>query len=218
MSLNGIDVSSHQGIIDWDKVKASGQVDFAILRIGFGDDIQSQDDVQFERNYNECLRLGIPFGFYFFTYAMSKENFDSEIRHIKRLLSGKKETTTLPLWIDVENDGSYNWRNLSNQSMLNIFKEYQIALKDFGWNFGIYSSASAFWNEKMFDPWYDTIDKWVALYDSNFWFNRETAIWQNSSSGRIDGINGRVDTNISFKNYLTNTITKIETQPITTTY
>lgn len=55
----GIDVSKHQGVINWEKVKASGQVDFAILRAGFGKE-SSQIDVQFERNYSECKRLGIP--------------------------------------------------------------------------------------------------------------------------------------------------------------
>ena len=57
----GIDVSKHQGVINWEKVKASGQVDFAILRAGFGKE-SSQIDVQFERNYSECKRLGIPCG------------------------------------------------------------------------------------------------------------------------------------------------------------
>ena len=59
----GIDVSKHQGVINWEKVKASGQVDFAILRAGFGKE-SSQIDVQFERNYSECKRLGIPCGAY----------------------------------------------------------------------------------------------------------------------------------------------------------
>ena len=59
----GIDVSKHQGVINWEKVKASRQVDFAILRAGFGKE-SSQIDVQFERNYSECKRLGIPCGAY----------------------------------------------------------------------------------------------------------------------------------------------------------
>lgn len=59
----GIDVSKHQGVINWEKIKASGQVDFAILRAGFGKE-SSQIDVQFERNYSECKRLGIPCGAY----------------------------------------------------------------------------------------------------------------------------------------------------------
>lgn len=53
MSTKGIDVSHYQGEIDWKKVKP--QIDFAILRMGLGDDIKSQDDKQFERNYSECV-------------------------------------------------------------------------------------------------------------------------------------------------------------------
>ncbi len=67
-TAKGIDVSKHQGVIDWDKVKASGQVDFAILRAGFGKE-SSQIDVQFEWNYSECKRLGIPCGAYWYSYA-----------------------------------------------------------------------------------------------------------------------------------------------------
>ena len=70
MSTKGIDVSHYQGEIDWKKVKP--QIDFAILRMGLGDDIKSQDDKQFERNYAECVRLGIPFAVYFFSYAVNK--------------------------------------------------------------------------------------------------------------------------------------------------
>lgn len=64
----GIDVSKHQGVINWEKVKASGLVNFAILRAGFGKE-SSQIDVQFERNYSECKRLGIPCGAYWYSYA-----------------------------------------------------------------------------------------------------------------------------------------------------
>ena len=68
--FKGIDLSVYQGDIDWDRVKP--HIDFAILRIGLGDDIPSQDDAKFERNYAECVRLGIPFAVYFFSYAVNK--------------------------------------------------------------------------------------------------------------------------------------------------
>lgn len=64
-TYKGIDVSKWQGVIDWDKVKADG-VEFAMLRAGYG---QSGVDEQFERNAQECTRLGIPFGVYWFSYA-----------------------------------------------------------------------------------------------------------------------------------------------------
>lgn len=63
MKLRGIDVSHHQGTIDWDKVKS--QIDYAILSVGYGDNITSKDDKQIHRNAKECTRLGIHLEFIF---------------------------------------------------------------------------------------------------------------------------------------------------------
>lgn len=193
--LKGIDVSHYQGEINWEKVKP--QIDFAILRIGLGDDIKSQDDRYFERNYSECTRLGIPFAVYFFSYAVNKAKVTTEIAHIKRLLNGKK--ISAPVYIDIENTNGLNWRSLSNADMLEIMKEFKAQLAALGYKMGIYSSRSAFWNEKMTDKWYDGISKWVAEYgDKVNDFNRTYDIWQHTSSGKLDGINGNVDMNIMY--------------------
>ena len=69
---------------------------------------------------------------------------------------------------------------------------------------GIYSSRSAFWNEKMSDKWYDGISKWVAEYgDKVNDFNRPYDIWQRTSNGRIDGISGNVDMNVMYNSIFT---------------
>ena len=195
--LKGIDVSHYQGNIDWDKVKP--QIDFAILRMGLGDDIPSQDDKQFERNYAECVRLGVPFAVYFFSYAVNKAKVAKEIAHIKRLLKGK--TLNAPVYIDIENTRGLDWRSISNALMLGIMQEYNLQLNAIGYKMGIYSSRSAFWNEKMSDPWYDNISKWVAEYgDKVNDFNRPYDIWQYTSKGRVNGINGNVDMNVTYNN------------------
>lgn len=195
--FKGIDVSVYQGDIDWDRVKP--QIDFAILRIGLGDDIPSQDDAKFERNYAECVRLGIPFAVYFFSYAVNKAKVQSEIAHIKRLLEGK--TINAPVYIDVENTRGLDWRTISNADMLGIMQEFNAQLNALCYRMGIYSSRSAFWNEKMSDPWYDNVSKWVAEYgDKVNDFNRTYDIWQHTSKGAIDGINGNVDMNVMYNN------------------
>ena len=198
--LKGIDVSHYQGSINWEKVKP--QIDFAILRMGLGDDITSQDDKQFERNYAECVRLGIPFAVYFFSYAVNKAKVAKEIAHIKRLLNGKK--INAPVYIDVENTRGLDWRTISNAELLGIMQEFNAQLAALGYKMGIYSSRSAFWNEKMTDKWYDSISKWVAEYgDKVNGFNRTYDIWQHTSKGRIDGINGNVDMNIMYNSIFT---------------
>lgn len=198
--LKGIDVSHYQGSINWEKVKP--QIDFAILRMGLGDDITSQDDKQFERNYAECVRLGIPFAVYFFSYAVNKAKVAKEIAHIKRLLNGKK--INAPVYIDVENTKGLDWRKLSNAELLSIMQEFNAQLAALGCKMGIYSSRSAFWNEKMTDKWYDGISKWVAEYsDKVNNFNRTYDIWQHTSKGRIDGISGNVDMNVMYNSIFT---------------
>lgn len=198
--LKGIDVSHYQGRINWERVKP--QIDFAILRMGLGDDIPLQDDKQFERNYAECVRLGIPFAVYFFSYAVNKAKVAKEIAHIKRLLNGKKINT--PVYIDVENTRRLEWRTISNADMLGIMQEFNKQLNALGYKMGIYSSRSAFWNEKMTDKWYDSISKWVAEYGAKVNnFNRTYDIWQHTSKGRIDGISGNVDMNIMYNSIFT---------------
>ena len=72
-TAQGIDVSYHQGTIDWEKVKNSGQVDFAIIRCGIGMDQTNQDDTQWENNTSECERFGIPYGTFLYSYADTVE-------------------------------------------------------------------------------------------------------------------------------------------------
>ena len=67
-----IDVSKHQGIIDWDKVKKFG-IEGAIIRCGFGSNKTVNDDSQFKRNIEECIRLDIPCGVYLYSYAKTIE-------------------------------------------------------------------------------------------------------------------------------------------------
>lgn len=84
----GIDVSYAQGVIDWDRVKASGKVDFAILRAGYGKE-SSQVDDQFERNYSECKRLNIPCGAYWYSYATTANEAIQEAAVCLETLAGK---------------------------------------------------------------------------------------------------------------------------------
>ena len=69
MTKLGVDVSKHNGNVDWQAVKNAGYGNFAIIRAGYGGDYSNQDDPQFERNVNECERLGIPYGVYLYSYS-----------------------------------------------------------------------------------------------------------------------------------------------------
>lgn len=221
MPKKAIDVSVYQGVIDWNKVKADG-VEFAIIRGGLGDDIKSQDDRYFERNWVECQRVGIPCTMYLFSYATTMAHMESEVAHIQRLMAGKTMNCNAPIYIDIENTGGLNWRSITNEAMLNIMKAYKEKLTAIGFKMGIYSSRSAFWNEKMTDPWYqNNVSIWVAEYASQVNnFNRPYDIWQYSSSGSVAGINARVDMNWLFKDFTEHKDDPVEptTKPVNITY
>ncbi|MBP5288880.1 MAG: LysM peptidoglycan-binding domain-containing protein [Clostridia bacterium] len=190
-----IDVSSYQGTIDWDAVKADG-VEFAVIRGGFGDDLYRQDDGQFERNWAECQRVGIPCTMYFFSYGAAKGgDITGEINHIHRLMRGKRMNCDAPIYIDVENTSGLNWRSISDEALLDMMRRYKAGLEKLGYKMGIYSSRSAFWNEKMTDPWYqENVSIWVAEYGKAVThFDRHYDLWQYSASGSVQGIKGRVD-------------------------
>lgn len=89
LAAHGIDVSKHQGTINWDAVAADPSVQFAILRAGYGR-YESQKDPTFERNYAECKRLGIPVGAYWYSYATTPADAATEGRLFAKVLAGKQ--------------------------------------------------------------------------------------------------------------------------------
>lgn len=98
--MKGIDISQHNGEIDWDKVKSDKNVDFVILRCGFGIEAPNQEDRRFAENYAACKRLHIPVGAYHYSYANSVRSAEEEARFCLKLISGKK--FEFPIFCDIE--------------------------------------------------------------------------------------------------------------------
>ena len=88
MAKKGIDVSVYQGDIDW--AKAKKEIDFAILRVGYGQDIKSQDDSKWSKNVKGCIDNNIPYGVYIYSYATTVAAAKGEADHVLRLIKGKK--------------------------------------------------------------------------------------------------------------------------------
>lgn len=192
---NGIDVSSYQGVIDWEKVKASG-VQFAILRCGWGDDVPSQDDTQFQRNAAECERLGIPYGVYLYSYADSISHAQSEAAHVLRQLGSKKPL--YPVYLDIEDGGTIG--RLSNEEILKIAKTFVSLVEEKGYWVGIYSNRN--WAvTRLTDPWYNTKARWIAQYGSENTYPGPYGLWQYSNVGSVAGIAGRVLLDRAYVNY-----------------
>lgn len=186
----GIDVSHHQGTIDWDAVKAAG-VDFVIIRCGYGSDYSDQDDKQWRANVEACERLGIPYGVYLYSYATSLDQARSEAAHALRLLKGT--SPTLPVFIDLEERRT---QAVGGEMITQIANIFCTILEQNGYKSGVYASLS--WWEYYFQDWFTSNPNyyhWIAHWSSSCGYDGRYEAWQYSNSGSIRGINGRVDLN-----------------------
>ena len=187
----GIDVSKHQGVINWEKVKASGQVDFAILRAGFGKE-SSQIDVQFERNYSECKRLGIPVGAYWYSYAKTATEAEQEAAVCLSALAGKQ--FEYPIAFDIEEQAS-----LQNADAL--CQAFCSALESAGYYTAIYTFKSALEScigdnvKSRYDVFLSHVDVSRSSYAGHY------GLWQYSWKGSVSGIVGEVDLDYAYQDY-----------------
>ena len=193
MSKTGIDVSELQGKIDWEKVK-NDCIEFAILRCGYGMDFSNQDDVEYERNANECERLGIPYGVYLMSYANTVEKARSEAKHVLRLIEGRK--ISLGVWHDIEDNGTSG--AINKETLTNIINTFCNTIKNAGYKVGVYANLN--WLENKIEKTIkDNYDIWVAQYYSKCEYEGKYIMWQHTSSGKVNGISTNVDMNILYK-------------------
>ncbi|MDP4121324.1 MAG: glycoside hydrolase family 25 protein, partial [Bacillota bacterium] len=181
----GIDVSASNGVVDWNAVKATG-VKFAMLRLGFGSDMTSQDDSQFARNVSECERLGIDWGAYLYSYALNPTDAQSEAKHALRLLKGKKPT--LPIAFDMEDADGYKHKHgmPSNAAIVDICNTFLSALTKSGYYVALYASLSWLDNQ-LNSSVLASYDKWVAQWNSTCQYTHGFGIWQDSDNIKING-------------------------------
>lgn len=197
MELKGIDVSSWQGKIDWNKVANYG-MDFAILRITEAGNVI---DGQFENNFAGCNKHKIPVGVYKYSYASTVSEARNEARKVVSVLNGRK--IQFPVFLDLEN---HRQRVLGAESIHKMADAFREIVESAGYKFGIYCNVD----------WYNTVicshlkkhDFWIARYPAN---DNGAVVerlrpswgvgWQYSSKATIPGINAKVDRNIFYKDY-----------------
>lgn len=183
-----IDVSKHNGKIDWAKVKAAG-IEGAILRCGYGSDMTSQDDAKWKYNADECTRLGIPFGVYLYSYAKTEAESRSEAAHVLRLIKGYK--LSYPVYLDLEQSGTESHAVKGAKIFCDIIEKA-------GYSVGIY--ANQYWFTTVIKNALDKYTKWCAKY-SKTKPSVTCDIWQYSSTGKVNGISGNVDMNICYRDF-----------------
>ena len=202
----GIDVSYAQGEINWDKVKASGLVDFVLIRAGYGREY-SQVDKQFEQNYSECKRFGIPCGVYWFSYAMSVAEAEREAQVFLDTIKGK--SFEYPIYMDLENEKQFA---LGKEKCSELVDAFLTKLEKAGYFAGLYCSTY-YLNNYLSDSIKSKYTIWCAQYAKQCTYKNPYGIWQYNIAGDEDydfigqgsivGISGKCDMDYAYIDYPT---------------
>ena len=203
----GVDLSSLNGDVSIEAVKRAGY-DFAMLRCGYGSDIRVQDDSQFENNVQKCEAAGVPWGAYLYSYALSTEDAKSEVRHVLRMLKGKRPT--LPVAIDMEDADGYHERHggWNYDNVNNVCKIFVEEIRAAGYYPMIYTGLEEIHNYISAE-----VLNSCALWFAQWWKRPEydgdnMGMWQYGGeenyleSNSIDGV-GVVDKDKCYRDYPT---------------
>lgn len=194
----GIDVSEHQGNIDWAQVKAAG-VEFAYIRLGYRtyDLGNLKEDSCFEYNIQEALANGLEVGVYFFSQASNVDEAIEEASFVVERINNYE--IALPVAFDMEEVSGANDRvsHLSVPEVTEISDAFCTIIENYGYDSIIYTNP--YWAEYKLDlSKLLTRKLWLAHYTGDTLFPYRVEIWQYSESGTVDGIGENVDLNIMY--------------------
>ena len=188
----GIDVSAWQDDIDWSKVKKDG-VEFAIIRIGFGHTNKGEIklDNWYLNNIKKAQEQNIDIGLYFYSYAKNEKEVKEQVDFIVNTLDHQK--IQLPIAFDWEDWSDFNSYKMSFKKLNDLANTFIEELYKNGYEGMLYSSAYYLNN-----IWKDYDKTWLAYYTNNNDFKKDYMMWQFTSTGQVNGINGAVDLNVLY--------------------
>jgi len=192
----GIDVSSNNGTLDWNAIKADG-IQFAMIRIGYGNDEVDQDDAQANANMDACQNLAIPYGVYIYSYAITEDEVGSEVRHTIRMIQGRNPQ--LGVFIDMEDSDGYKANhNLVPEQNGTILTDFCVIYCDdiinAGYKAGVY--ANKYYYDNILDVLrFDAYLKWLAIWGPTELPAGDWILWQYASDGTVKGSSVRTDLN-----------------------
>lgn len=193
--IHGIDVSKHNGTINWAMAKTSGKVNFAMLRAGYGR-LASQKDAQFEANYKGAKSVGVPIGAYWYSYALSEDEARAEADACLAVLKGKQ--FEYPIYYDIEEEKTLTMGKARVSAIARAFCE---KLEKAGYFVGIYMSASPLTN-LITDELRNRYAVWVAHVGvQKPAYSGAYGMWQYSWKGKVSGISGDVDLDECYCDY-----------------
>lgn len=197
MKKYGIDISSHNGNIDFNAL--SKQVDFVILRASWG----TNTDSKFEEYYRECKAYNIPVGAYCYSYSLDAATGIEEANYILNLIRGKQ--FEYPIYIDMEDADDYKAKMgmPSNETLTAICNNFCDTVEKAGYYVGVYASQSWFNNQIKGITKYD---KWIANWGTNDGTEQKDlsslcGLYQYTSVKTILG--KRFDANVAYVDYPT---------------
>lgn len=192
MKYKGIDVSKWQGDINFNK--ASKEIDFAIIRIGYGM-YESQKDSKFEANYEGFRNLGIPVGVYHYSYAKNVDEAKREANVVLKWLNNRK--LNLPVYFDIEDKSQIN---LGKNVLTNMCDAFCKEIEKAGYWAGVYANKYFFTTYLDYKKLEEKYTIWVAQYNTTNTYSGKYDMWQYTSSGKVSGISGNVDMNYLYRN------------------
>ena len=195
----GIDVSTFQGNIKWEKVKNSG-IEFAIIRLGFRgyENGKIVLDSKFTDNIEGSLEAGLDTGVYFFTEALTEEEAIEEADFVIENLEEYK--INMPVVIDVEESANVEktrTRDLTADQRTKNVIAFCERIKEAGYDVMIYGNLRSFMIMMNIEE-LEEYDKWFAYHRYPFHFPYKIKMWQYTAYEKIDGINGKTDVNLMF--------------------
>lgn len=193
----GIDVSKWQGEIDWDKVKNAG-IDFAIIRCGYRGSVTGSlvEDPRFLENIKGADASGLKVGIYFFTQAITEVEAVEEASMVVSLLGDFQPD--YPVFIDTEGAGGEGRADgLDVQTRTTVCEAFCRTIENAGFTAGVYASRN-WYNNKLDTSELEDYVIWLAEYRSAPLYQGYYRMWQYTSKGKVDGIKGNVDMNISY--------------------
>lgn len=196
----GIDVSKFQQEIDWQAVKDDG-VEFAIIRCGYRGYTGGMlvEDSRFEYNLREAKRVGMPVGIYFFTQAVNEIEAVEEASMCIALLQGMD--LEYPIFIDTEGSGSGGKGradNLDPATRTLVCEAFCRTIANSGRTAGVYASRNWYYNNIDIRRLENDFVVWLAEYRDTPKYEGYYQLWQYTSKGRVAGIEGNVDRDVSY--------------------
>lgn len=192
-----IDVSSHNGNINWEKVKEAG-IKGAMIRVGYrgyGDATIVEDDC-FQKNIAGAKDAGLKVGVYFFSQATTPEEAIEEAEYVKKKIWGRG--VTLPVAFDMEPFmGNERFINHDIKSKTEMADAFLKVIGKFGYEPILYGNPTWLSNDVDISKLTE-YPVWLAHYTFSTEWPYAFRMWQFTSQGRVSGINGDVDLNLIF--------------------